>query len=453
MKLVTPPLIVKENDSFKNDVLDRKDYGKALCNIIDQTNEELVISIDGKWGEGKTTFVKMWQGMLTEANITYIYIDAFAIDYVDDAFISIVSKITEYADTNIIKECREKINEFTEKAVKVGGELLSWSVKMGVKAATLGIIKSSDLNELGEIKNDLAKDTSGLVSDFISERIKEHSKNVEIIQSFKILLSEIPLKLENSKGKPIVIIIDELDRCKPVFAVEILEKVKHLFSVKNIVFVLVMNMEQLEESIKCVYGQNIDAHTYLQKFINIETSIPKRINDKYNNDLDKYSKQLIKLHEFENVADIGTIYNCIYVFAIHFNLSLRQLEKVFTNLAFFYSATNENSLRIPPIIAFLSVIKVIKPKIFDKLYYKKITYEEVNNELKITTLENNQEMADKTNFVLNWLRFTLYTDEELNISKDSEDLKNYYIAFSRYSIDRREIIPYCAKILKMMTTN
>jgi predicted KAP-like P-loop ATPase len=257
MKLVTPAILVENMDSFKNDLLDRKGYGENLRNLIARTHDELVISLHGKWGEGKTTFVKMWQGLLNESNIPNLYIDAFSIDYVDDAFISIVSEITSYAESNINKEFKESLIEFKDKAVKIGGHLLSWSAKIAVKAATLGIIKNSDLEELNEIKDVLSTDASGIVSKFVEERISSHSKNVALIQSFKELLSILPSKLDKTDNKPLVIIIDELDRCRPNFAVEVLEKIKHLFSVKNIVFVLVMNKYQLEESIKNIYGQDI----------------------------------------------------------------------------------------------------------------------------------------------------------------------------------------------------
>ena len=101
MRLVTPPLIIDNDDSFKNDCLERELYGKSLLNLIERSSDELVISLDGHWGEGKTTFVKMWQGLLTKANIHNIYIDAFANDHVNDAFISVASAILSYVDNNI----------------------------------------------------------------------------------------------------------------------------------------------------------------------------------------------------------------------------------------------------------------------------------------------------------------------------------------------------------------
>jgi tRNA A37 threonylcarbamoyladenosine biosynthesis protein TsaE len=73
VKLVTPQLIVKEDNAFTNDALDRKTYGEALLNLVVRSSDELVVSLDGKWGEGKTTFVKMWQGLLSQAGIPNIY--------------------------------------------------------------------------------------------------------------------------------------------------------------------------------------------------------------------------------------------------------------------------------------------------------------------------------------------------------------------------------------------
>jgi predicted KAP-like P-loop ATPase len=299
MRLVTPQLIVQENDAFVNDALDRKNYGEALLNLVVRSDDELVISLDGKWGEGKTTFVKMWQGLLLEANIPNIYIDAFSNDYVDDAFISVASAITNYADKNISKDHHEKLAELKEKTKKVGSHLLSWSARIGIKAATLGVIKDADIEELKDIKSEVSKSVSDVIGDFIEERISLHSKDIELVQSFKELLSTIPSKLDKDNDGPLVIIIDELDRCKPTFAVELIEKIKHLFSVENIVFILVMNKSQLEESIRSVYGQNIDAHTYLQKFVNLEAKLPKRTGERHSNDLGKYANRLLKLHEIE----------------------------------------------------------------------------------------------------------------------------------------------------------
>jgi hypothetical protein len=451
MKIVTPSLIVEDLDAFKNDALERKAFGEALLNLVMRSNDELVISLDGKWGEGKTTFIKMWQGLLTGSGVPSIYFDAFQNDYVDDAFISIASAITTYIEAN--SEDSEKNTEFKEKAKKVGVQLLSWSAKIGIKAATLGVVKEADIDALTDIKNDIATSTSGVIADFIKERLSSHSKDVELVRSFKAALSEIPSKLKGNNSNRLIIIIDELDRCKPSFAVEVLEKIKHMFSVPNVTFVLVMHKEQLEEAIRCVYGNNIDAHTYLQKFINIETSIPKRTNDHYRNDLAVYSKRLLKLHELETWGDDKNIVDCIDPLAQHFALSLRQLEKVYTNLAIIYGTTTQNHLRLVPIIAFICVIKVVKPNLFNRVLVGRVSFTDLCKEIGIAELDENKEGQRKLYWMINWVRFAMLSENEFKEIDANDPIKSFGGSLFRYDVDRERLLPIFCQQLSMFVVN
>lgn len=451
MKLVTPALVVEDLDAFKNDALERKSFGKALLNLVMRSNDSLVVSIDGKWGEGKTTFVKMWRGLLLEEGIPSIYIDAFQHDYIDEAFISIASAITSYAESH--SEDGGKKADFKEKAKNVGVQLLSWSAKIGIKAATLGVIKESDIEALTDIKNDVASGTSGVIADFIKERLSSHSKDVELVQSFKTALSELPSRITGNTSNRLIVIIDELDRCKPSFAVEVLEKIKHLFSVQNIVFVLVMHKEQLEEAIKCVYGNNIDAHTYLQKFINLETSIPKRTDDDYSNDLKVYSKKLLQLHEIETWEDKNNIIDCLDVLARYFNLSLRQLERTYTNLAIIYGTSTENSLRLVPIITFIYVVKVVKPGLFGRILVGKISFAELCNELGMAKFDQNQEGQRKLNRIMNWVRFSMLSENEFSQIDANDPINEFGRSLWNYNVDRENLLPIFCKKLSMFAVN
>lgn len=416
-----------------------------------RSNDELVISLDGKWGEGKTTFVKMWQGLLSEAGVASIYIDAFQNDYVDDAFISIASAITSYVETH--SEDGGKGTDFKEKAKNIGVQLLSWSAKIGIKAATLGVVKEADIDALTDIKNDVATGSSGVIADYIKERLGSHTKDVELVRSFRDGLSELPSKLKGNESNRLVIIIDELDRCKPSFAVEVLEKIKHLFSVKNVVFVLVMHKEQMEEAIRCIYGNNIDAHTYLQKFINIETSIPKRAGDRLSNDLEVYARRLLQLHELETWGDHRNIVECLVPLAQHFNLSLRQLEKVFTNLAIVYGISAENQLRLVPIITFICVIKVIKPSVFGRLLVRNISFSDLCKETGLTELDESIEHQRKLYRVMSWTRFAMLSEDEFNQIDANDPIKGFSSSLFRYSVDRERLLPIFCHMLNMFVVN
>lgn len=453
MKIVTPPLDIQNEEGFKQDILDRKGFGDSLLNLIERSQDELVISLDGRWGEGKTTFVKMWQGLLLEKNIPTIYIDAFANDYIDDAFISIASSITTYAQNNIDKSKEDKVNEFKGKAKSVGIQLLSWTAKVGIKAATLGALKDSDLEELKDIKGDLAKGVSTVVGDFVEERLTSHSKDVELLESFKILLSELPGNINSESNKPLVIIIDELDRCKPTYAIEVIEKVKHLFSVKNVVFVLVMHRKQLEEAVKSVYGQNIDAHTYLQKFINIDATLPKRISDRHVNDIKKYCQKLYELHELETWGDERTLITSLESLSTHFNLTLRQLEKVFTNIAVFYVSSAENELRLTPLTSFLAVIKVIHTSLFDDLLHKKVTYEHVCSVIGFINELNNDGSDRIMTRLMSWVKFALIADEDYEKLDPQDPIREYGQSLWQYSIESGELMPLICQKLSMFNVS
>lgn len=422
-------------------------------NLVSQSNDELVISLDGKWGEGKTTFVKMWQGMLTQSQVPNIYIDAFANDYIDDAFIAVASAITTYIKDNSISPDGEKSKEFSEKAKQVGVQLLSWTAKVGIKAATLGALKDSDIDELKNIQADVAKGLSSVVGDFVSERLESHKKDTEQLQSFKDLLSEIPSILSSNGDKPFVIIIDELDRCRPTYAVELIEKVKHLFSVKNVVFVLVMHRKQLEEAVKCIYGENIDAHTYLQKFINIETTIPKKTGGTHNNDIDNYNRRLFGLHKIETWGDDRNLLESLGALAKHYSLSLRQLERVYTNLAVFYASSAENQFRLVPIVSFLAVIKVVDTSVYDALLHQRMTFEELCQRTGLSEGEQEDRNMRTLQHLIMWLKFSLITDEQFEQLDENDRIRNFGQSLWRYNVDRKRLIVMFTQKLSMFTVS
>jgi len=451
VKLVTPPLVVDPADSFKNDLLDRRAYGEALLNLATRSSDALVISLDGKWGEGKTTFVKMWQGLLAESGVPTIYIDAFSNDYLDDPFIAVASAITSYAEENIKKEFTETVSELKDRSMKVGGQLLSWSAKLAVKAATLGIIKDADIEELNDIRADLSKTASDLVGGFIEDRIKEHAKDVEFTKSFKELLSRLPAQLGTNEEQPLVVIVDELDRCKPTYAVELIEKIKHIFSVENVVFLLVLNMEQLEEAIRCVYGQRIDAHTYLQKFVNIEAKLPKRTDDRYPSDLSAYAQKLLQLHQLETWGDNRNIVDCLAPLAHHFNLSLRQLEKVFTNLAVFYASISQNELRLVPVVVFLAVIKVVDPSIFHALLHQKLSFSGLIEKLDMHSLDDDRDSTRKLSWLMQWIRYGLLTEQEFSQLAEDDEIRRFSQSLFQYSFHRDRLVSIAARQLSMFS--
>ena len=426
MNLVTPSLEITLNEGFSQDLFNRENFGNQLMKLVERSNGKLVMSLDAQWGEGKSTFVRMWQGLLKKNKIHSIYIDAFENDYIDDAYISIISEITAYAEVHVPKSKTEQINNLKTKAKEIGVKLLPWSTRLLVKTASLGIIKDSDIEELISIKTDISKSTSTIVGNFIEEQLNSHKEDTQELSSFKLLLEELPNLITNNSNKPLVIIIDELDRCKPTYAVQIIEKIKHLFSVKNIVFLLVMHKSQLEEAVRNIYGQNIDAQTYLQKFINIETTLPKRVTARNENDLKLYCTKLYDLHQINAWNDKALILKFIAELAEHFDLSLRQLEKSFTNITIFYAISEEAEIRIPQLICFLSVIKTKFPSLFKSLLTNTSSYHQMCDFTNFPDFKIQHEKDSPLFLIITILKYTLLTDEQVTLLHPKDYSKEYF---------------------------
>lgn len=162
------------------------------------------------------------------------------------------------------------------------------------------------------------------IIDFFTGRntsdIYEAMKNIDFLEEAKnenklrTLVKEYFEKLKTEHTEHIVFFIDELDRCKPTYAVNLLERMKHYFALDNVIFVISVNIEQLIHTIKKNYGDGFDAYRYLDRFFDLKIKLPKANLDFYFQSLNFYKKE----NNFKT-----TCYAAIH----HCNLSLREIPK------------------------------------------------------------------------------------------------------------------------------
>lgn len=383
MKVVIPELQIADDCGFNSevDIFKRADFGERLANLIVNSGGNPVIALDSGWGEGKSTFIKMWRGYISnhrEQEITSIYFDAFENDYQKDPFLTLASEIYQL----ISSDDKEKQIAFRDKASRAVKSLARGALKITVKAATAGIVDGSVVDSA---EKEISSLVANQVDDLVKERFQHAEKDKLALKAFKDHLSEFVSEINNDK--PIVFIIDELDRCRPDFALNLLEQLKHLFSVKGITFLLVTNRTQLEESIKAKYGQGIDPVNYLHKFINVWLSMP-RSSDKYNDhgcQFLQYALETMKDDNEEIVnTDVVTVLNDIVKF---YQPSFREIERV---LSYFSIINNMvGTTRYYPdyqyMIAIVCYLKACRPNslkcINGKLDYNTVVKESRLNEL------------------------------------------------------------------------
>jgi hypothetical protein len=164
--------------------------------------------------------------------------------------------------------------------------------------------------------------------------------------------------------------VDELDRCRPTFAVELLERVKHLFDAPNVVFVLALDKRQLSTSLSAVYGQGFDAEEYLRRFIDLEFKLPIAKSKKFIEMLfasAALDSVLAERTHPELRQDRQSLVDLITMLADAIPLSLRQIERAVTRLRVVMDQTPPDHYLHPVLVALLIVLRSHQPELFFRI--------------------------------------------------------------------------------------
>jgi len=363
INIIPPPVDVPDGAGFSNeiDILKRKTFGEALTRLVQAIPDGGAVALDSPWGEGKTTFVKMWRGYLHQQNIKSIYFDAFEHDYSDDPFICLSAELLTFFESVGADELTLK-----DKMASVGKGVLKAGLNLGLKVLTLNAVDGTALENVG---SDIAQELSTITDKQILDRIQTQKNLKQNIQDFRDRLEQV---VKNHADGTLVFVIDELDRCRPDFAVAMIEQVKHLFAARGVVFVLVLNSKQMQEYVRGVYGVSIeDAERYLQKFINIWASLPPKEDREYAHEYVAAIHNFIGRSGLRESGNFGieNIEEHLVELAIRYKLSLRDIEKSVTYIAMLYVVLGQSGRKETHSIALLAVIKVIRPKLFNDLMH------------------------------------------------------------------------------------
>ncbi|MFA5293225.1 MAG: P-loop NTPase fold protein [Phycisphaerae bacterium] len=358
VKIRSSEFVIPKDNPFANDKLDRKKCADSLTNLVQNISGQLVININGGWGTGKTVFLKMWKQSLQNSGFTTIYFSAWEDDYCDDALIALIGQIWKDLKNSDFKEIAQTVKNCVAPIFKN-------TVFNAVRTMSAGVI---DLDE------------KQLHS--ISEKaVDEYLVAGEKLQDLMKRLEELAQKISKD-GKPLVIIVDELDRCKPIFAIELLEKIKHLFSIAGIVFVLGTDREQLGHSIKCIYGQDMDVNGYLRRFIDMEFILPvpnievfcSHIFNQFG--LNEYFQK--RLQATKGQLDDKRILSDIFAkLCACFQFSLRDIEHCCKMFVLAYMNTKEDHFIYPPLLAVLAVLKLANSKLYHRYVTGKCNSEKI----------------------------------------------------------------------------
>ena len=292
--------------TIKEDLLDRNSELNSFCHLLSHQNSINSIALDGRWGSGKTFFVKQCALLLNaknslsnldkqlaheilevckksnsfdglqDNNLLAVYFDAWENDSEEDPVLSLIYRITQQLDLDS--------NQF------------DLSHLTNLLASISDVITGRPISNVIDSLNE---------KNFLDKIRKKDELNACIRRFFEEILFE--------KAEHLIIFIDELDRCRPSYAVRLLERIEHYFINEQITFVFSVNLEQLQHTIKNFYGNDFDACRYLDRFFDLRLSLPHA--------------NLTKFYQGLNIFDVDESSSVLKQIQKTFNLSLRELCK------------------------------------------------------------------------------------------------------------------------------
>lgn len=254
-------------DTYRNDIIGRNADIFRFIEILDTVETGFSIALDGHWGSGKTFFVKQVKMVIDALNP---FIDHSKMEHTDD----IVTVRNRYYRNNPV-DLQPQVCVYYDAWENDNDDDPILSLIYSILASVDSDFSFKDTNAI-EIAASIMEVFSGrnwtqLVDSLKGksplDALKERKNIAELVDEF---LNSLILE----KGNRLVVFIDELDRCKPNYAVKLLERIKHYFNHDNITFVFSVNIDELQHTIKKYYGDEFDGCKYLDRFFDLRVTLP-----------------------------------------------------------------------------------------------------------------------------------------------------------------------------------
>jgi hypothetical protein len=359
---------------FKHDALGRQETVNFVAELVERTGRHgpFVLAIDAPYGSGKSTFISMLRSVLTGRDYYSVQFNAWQVGNSGDPLVPMVSVLDQAMRTELAVESRLKTS--LDLVRKVTAIVAKRGAVAAAKAATLGGLSLD--KEYETIAAAFAGEATGdLVGDF--------QRDAELAKRFRDELAKAVQQLPQFGKKPtLVFFIDELDRCRPDFAISLLERIKHMFDIENVVFVLSIDKRQLEAVTAAIYGAQINAIEYLRKFIDIEFGLPRPSSKRFiemslnrcgldevfslrrSNDSHQDRAHFVRF--FAAIADVR-------------ELSLRTQERCITRLKVVLEQTPYHDDFSPVLVALLVILRSVNEPLFSQCVQGRADLDELLN--------------------------------------------------------------------------
>ena len=229
-------------DVFAADCLNRQPVVDLLCDVLATTDSPAVVALNGEFGSGKSTFLKMCAAVLRQRGVKVVEIDAWQQRYTGDALVDLIGAL---GDT--IPAERDRIRRVLEFA----GRIARGAAWGAAGQLTGGLLSAPGSNEI----------STSPIADW--HAFKEARDD----------LREAIAKIAEDCGGRIIFLIDELDRCPPPYALDVLDRVRNALDIPGVVVLYGITRSQLVNAVHQEQGAGSDAGAYLSRFFDREIQL------------------------------------------------------------------------------------------------------------------------------------------------------------------------------------
>lgn len=367
--------------SFDEDLIDLRDFSKRLMQFIEVEHHfvdgSLVVGLSSKYGSGKSTFFRMWKSDLekkdtSDGPVTVVLLNAWESDYIGDPLFSIVSALV-----GRIQESGKEADSIISAAKDLGWFMTALGGQVAAKFSGVDLMAAGEVAE----KKKIAREAPPTVP----------MDAFSVFQARESAMARLKSALEkfvHDSETRILFLVDELDRCRPDFAIAYLETIKHIFDLPGATFVLAADRHHLENSARTAFGPDLDFDEYYRKFVHREVSLPPISDAAYSRFATEYSKHFLEREDLRRCfmgSDHKRIENITELIAA-LKLTPRQIQECFRVLGHMLSTGSDKRGRLLWCLGVASIamaaFRIGRPDIFHKLGTGSLAPEEAINFLR-----------------------------------------------------------------------
>jgi hypothetical protein len=377
-----------ESTAFKDDLLLLQPFSQKLEKYLtidhDFVSGSLVASLNAPFGAGKTTFLSMWAEdmRLRRASNTSVplvlMLNAWESDFCGDPLLAITSGLIQELERCSLSErpeaqddLREAVKDVAWFTVGLANNLASkWT---GIDPVGAGNLAAEKKKARGRVSSDI---------------LKTYENRNCALQKLK---EQLRLIFGSEKPKALVI-VDELDRCRPDYAINYLETIKHVFDIHGIVFVLGIDRGHLASSARVLYGNQLNADEYFRKFFQRSFSLPSLSEAGIQKLVASYSAKFLSSEgKRTSQLNLRVAHQIMADFAMRLTMTARQIQELFRLMGHVTGNHTEEVMRIPwgasAMTVMLISLKVARSEMYDQLGTGRLSLEDVGRFIKDLKLQ------------------------------------------------------------------